>query len=113
MDEQLHHLIPQVRYVQAPGLGLRDRAVPVRPGAVLCAPSLGCFLNFIEIAPEPHIVHFREKIVVDGLAGELPVPPQRLRITRLDLRPAHHILISGRRCRRRYELLFRVLGVVM
>ena len=113
MDDKLHDLIPKVRYVEAPGLRLRDRPVTVRAGTVLTPPRLRSALNFLEIRPELDVVHLREKVIAYGLTGKLPVTSEGLFIARLDHRPPHHILVLGGRHRRRDELTFGVLGVVV
>ena len=63
MDDELHDLVPQRRDVETALLRLHDDPVPILSRRVLTNARLSRFLNFLEIAPQAHVVHLGIEVV--------------------------------------------------
>ena len=112
MDDELHDLVPQRRDVKTALLRLHDDPVPILSRRVLTNARLSRFLNFLEIAPQAHVVHLGIEVVEHGLPRELAAASQGGLVARLNRCPAHGVLIAGGWRDRRHEGLLGVLCVV-
>jgi hypothetical protein len=84
MDDELHDLVPQRRDVETALLRLHDDPVPILSRRVLTNARLSRFLNFLEIAPQAHVVHLGIEVVEHGLPRELAAASQDGLVARLD-----------------------------